>query len=94
MNAGGAEHGAAVAAIFGCCIGAIEHSLLDIFYIVPVELFWPHNRKFEWALFVPAEAAMASQDFKARTPPAPRPRTERPALHVRADASIVRSLTT
>ncbi len=47
--------------MLGVAAGALCHVLSDVFYIVPVQLLWPHPAKFSYPLLLPAR-----EDFTPR----------------------------
>ena len=53
-----------MAAVLGVAAGAVCHVLSDIFYIVPVELLWPHPAKFAYPLLLPARDAFTPRLYK------------------------------
>jgi len=64
LAGGDACCGAAVAAVLGACCGCLGHTLIDIFYIVPVQLFWPLPREFSYPLLLPAKSDFTNRLFK------------------------------
>ena len=62
--AGGRAHADAVAALLGVALGALIHAGLDIFYIVPVRLFWPHPLQFAFPLLLPPKHLLTSRQLK------------------------------
>jgi hypothetical protein len=63
-----AERGdAATAGLLGGCIGALCHSLIDVFYVCPVRLAWPHPREWSVPLLLPSKAHFSNLLFKVVT---------------------------
>jgi hypothetical protein len=42
----------------------VAHVLADVFYVVPVQLLWPHPRQFAFPLLLPPREAFTNRTFK------------------------------
>jgi hypothetical protein len=59
-----APAGDGVAAVLGVTAGCVAHVLADVFYVVPVQLLWPHPRQFTFPLLLPPREAFTNRTFK------------------------------
>jgi len=53
-----------VAAVLGVAAGAVCHVLSDVFYVVPVQLLWPHPAKFAYPLLLPPRERFSNRMYK------------------------------
>lgn len=60
-----ARVGTAVAAILGVAAGCVGHTLADVFYVVPVSLFWPYPISFSYPLLLPPKEKFTNHLIKA-----------------------------